>query len=172
MGGDIINTDVNLLLITKAYELFERTAPLSYDCGRLCGSRCCKGSDNTGMWLFPDEEKLLKDTAGFEIKDCESNFGYKMLVCRGFCERKTRPLSCRIFPYFPMISGGDFDARADIRGISICPLLCKNIKPEYAFIRQVRKAARLISQSDEIREYIINVNSILDEIGDFAERTV
>ena len=159
-------------LLLKAYELLDRVTPLAADCGRLCSARCCKGDENTGMWLFPGEDALFKDTDGLKIKDCEGNFGYKMLVCGGNCDRKTRPLACRIYPYFPMIDGELFDARADIRGISSCPLLYNNIKADYAFIRQIRKAARLLSRDEEIKEYICNINKMLDEIEDFAERTV
>lgn len=159
---------MNTELILKAYELMERVTPLSTDCGRLCSAKCCKGDENTGMWLFPGEEELLKDTEGFEIKNCEGNFGYKMLVCGGKCDRKTRPLACRLYPYFPMIDGDSFDARADIRGISSCPLLYNNVKVNYPFIRQVRKTARLLSRDEEIRTYILNINKILDDIEDFA----
>ncbi len=158
------------LLIIKAYDLLDRTTPLSTDCGRLCGGICCKGDSNTGMFLFPGEEELIKDIDEFNILDCEGNFGYKMVVCNGECDRKTRPLACRIYPYFPVIGENGFSVRADIRGISSCPLLSENIKVNYAFIRQIRKVARLLSRDDEIKEYIINMNSMLDEIEDFAER--
>ena len=158
-------------LIKKAYELLERTTPLSYDCGRLCNGLCCKGDGETGMWLFPFEEEILRDIDGFEIKDCEANFGYKMVVCNGSCDRKTRPLACRIYPYFPMITEEGFDARADIRGIMTCPVLSEGIKTDYAFTRQVRKLARLFSRDDVLTDYINNVNAMLDEIQDFAMRT-
>lgn len=161
-----------IYLIKKAYELLERVTPLAYDCGKLCGGKCCKGDGNTGMWLFPYEEEILKNIDGFEIKDCEGNFGYKMVVCGGICDRKTRPLACRIYPYFPMITDEGFDARADIRGITSCPMLYQNIKPDYKFIRQVRKVARLFDRDEELKAYINNVNMLLDDIESFAARTL
>lgn len=161
----------NTYLIKKAYEMLERVTPLSYDCGKLCNGLCCKGDGNTGMWMFPYEEEILKDIDGFEIKECDGNMGYKMVVCKGECDRKTRPLACRIYPYFPMITDDEFDVRADIRGITGCPILYKNIRPDYAFIRQVRKVARLFDRDETLREYIKNINNLLDEIEDFAERT-
>lgn len=160
-----------IYLIKKAYELLDRVTPLSYDCGRLCGGLCCKGDGDTGMWLFPHEEEILKGVEGFTIKDCEANFGNRMVVCGGSCDRKTRPLACRIYPYFPMITQDGFDARADIRGIMTCPMLRDNIKPDYAFTRQVRKVARLFARDEELSSYIININQMLDEIEDFAMRT-
>lgn len=158
-------------LLNKAYELLERVTPLTCDCGKLCGGRCCKGDGSTGMWLFPYEEEILKNIDGFEIKACDGNFGYKMLVCSGSCNRKTRPLACRIYPYFPMITDDGFDARSDIRGITSCPVLYNNIKPDYAFIRQVRKVARLFDRDEKLKEYIKSVNMLLDDIESFAERT-
>jgi len=156
-------------LIKKAYELLERVTPLTYDCGKLCGGLCCKGDGDTGMWVFPYEEELLKDIEGFTLKECDSNVGYKTVVCEGVCDRKTRPLACRIYPYFPMISDNGYDARADIRGISGCPILYKNIKPDYAFIRQVRKVARLLDRDETLRNYIKDINSMVDETVNFAK---
>lgn len=160
----------NALLIRRAYDLLDRVTPLTTDCGRLCGGRCCTGDSETGMFLFPGEEELIKHIDRFDILDCEGNFGYKMVVCNGTCDRKTRPLACRIYPYFPVISENGFSVRADIRGISSCPLLSENIRVNYGFIRQIRKVARLLSRDDKIKEYIINMNSMLDEIEDFAKR--
>ncbi|MBR5233762.1 MAG: hypothetical protein IKW03_06100 [Clostridia bacterium] len=155
--------------IKKAYELLERVTPLTYDCGKLCGGLCCKGDGDTGMWLFPYEEELLKNIDGFTLKECEGNMGYKMVICGGTCDRKTRPLACRIYPYFPMITDDSYDVRADIRGISSCPVLYKNIKPDYAFIRQVRKIARLFDRDETLKNYISDINSMLDEIENFAK---
>ena len=160
-----------LYLIKKAYGFLERTTPLVTDCGRLCGGKCCKGDGKTGMFLFPGEEELFVGNADFKILDCEGNFGYKMVICNGVCDRRTRPLACRIYPYFPMITEGGFDVRADIRGIGSCPLLYNYVKVDYAFIRQIRKAARVLSRDEEIRNYIININSMLNDIEDFARRT-
>lgn len=156
-------------LISKAYELLESVTPLRYDCGKLCSSKCCKGDGKTGMWLFPYEEDILKGIDGFEIIDCDGNMGYKMVVCNGVCDRKTRPLACRIYPYFPMITENGYDVRADIRGISGCPVLYNNIKPDYKFIRQVRKVARLFDRDEELRSYLKDINTLLDEISSFAE---
>lgn len=161
-----------IYLIKKAHELLERETPLTWDCGKICNGICCNGDKNTGMFLFPFEEEIFSDNPDFKIIDCKGNFGYKLIVCNGKCDRKLRPLACRIYPYYPMITENGFDVRADIRGIGSCPLLYKNIKVDYAFIRQIRKAARLLSRNEEIKNYIINVNSMLDDIEDFAKRTV
>ncbi len=167
----VIEVNNKIYLLNKAYEMFDRITPLPYDCGRLCGGRCCKGDGKTGMWLFPGEEEILKEIDNFKILDCDGNFGQKMVVCNGTCDRKTRPLACRIYPYFPMINNDFFDVRADIRGIGSCPLLYNNVKVNYAFIRQIRIMARLLARDEQLKDYIIGINAMLDEIEEFATRT-
>ena len=89
--------------LEKALDELEAVTPLKpFNCGRLCSARCCSGDENDGMGLFPGEEELLKDCADFEIKKSEGNFGESVLVCRGECDRRKRPLACRIFPLFPL----------------------------------------------------------------------
>lgn len=166
----VIKLDDKTYLLNKAYELLERVTPLTYDCGKLCDGLCCKGDGQTGMHLFPGEEEIIRNIDGFIILDCESNYGYKMVVCNGTCDRKHRPLACRIYPCFPMITEDGFDVRTDIRGIGTCPILTENMKINYSFLRQVRKVARLLSTDEEMKSYIISINNMLNEIEDFAER--
>lgn len=157
-------------IIRQAYEILGRETPLSYDCGKLCNGNCCKGDNETGMFLFPGEEEIISKYSNFRIIECNGNQGYKMVVCNGECDRKTRPLVCRIYPYYPVIKESGFDVRADIRGIKSCPMLNRNIKPNYSFTRQIRKVARLLSRDEELMQYIIETNLMLDEIEAFAER--
>lgn len=51
-------------------------------------------------------------------------------------------------------------------------MLYENIKPDYAFIRQVRKVARLFDRDEILRNYINDINSILDEIENFAKELI
>ena len=43
----------------------------------------------------------------------------RLLTCLGRCDRKTRPLACRLFPLLPARDG----ARLDRRGWAVCPLM-------------------------------------------------
>ena len=43
-----------------AYSLLEEVTPLPADCGQLCGAACCKGDDETGMYLFPGERVMYR----------------------------------------------------------------------------------------------------------------
>jgi hypothetical protein len=53
------------LLYKKAYRLLEHSTPLKFDCGQLCGSRCCSGGNEAGMCLYPGEETMLEKHGGF-----------------------------------------------------------------------------------------------------------
>ena len=89
--------------LQKALDELENITPLKpFNCGKLCSARCCSGGDNDGMGLFPGEKELLESSTDFEINDSEGNFGEPVVVCRGGCDRRKRPLACRIFPLFPL----------------------------------------------------------------------
>ena len=89
--------------LQKALDELENITPLKpFNCGKLCSARCCSGGDNDGMGLFPGEKELLESSTDFEINDSEGNFGEPVIVCRGSCDRRKRPLACRIFPLFPL----------------------------------------------------------------------
>lgn len=153
--------------LTKARELLERSAPLGRtDCGKLCGGLCCKGDENTGMWLFPHEEELYRDNPDFTIKETDGNQGYKMIICNGTCKRKERPFACRIYPFYPKIDGEKITVIKDLRGFSDCPILKEEMKPDLKFLRNLRKAARYLIRDEETKKYIINVQK---EIEDIAE---
>ena len=86
------------------YKLFDEVTPIKADCGQLCGGACCKGDGDTGMYLFPFEECIYDGTENW-LKICDSDFYFngkpvKIAICDGTCDRKKRPLSCRIFPLF------------------------------------------------------------------------
>lgn len=158
-------------LILRAWNRLERVTPLKTDCGVLCSFACCRGDSETGMYLFPFERELLEDKEYFKILDCRGNSGYPMVVCNGECERRFRPLACRVFPYFPVINDdGTFDARRDPRATQLCPLLSESIAPEYVFTAQVRRVARILCQNDELRHYVIGINEMLDDIESLSKR--
>lgn len=149
---------------TKMYEylysLFDDITPLKADCGQICSAACCKGDCKTGMLLFPGESTTLK------VIEKE---GRKLAVCEGKCSRNERPLSCRLFPIFPIINEkGKIEAVPDSRGYGICPLVreCDNIKFSSKFIRNVKKAGKILAKDDECLEFLKDVT---EEIFDESE---
>ena len=131
-------------IIEKARKYLENVTPVKGDCGKLCGSLCCKNlySDNSynfdnsdndgeaGMWLFPGEEELYKNNKNFTVIPANGNNSYPFILCElfgqtasaknsgGFCARNERPLFCRLFPYFPLVRqvrrGGETEYRIKI----------------------------------------------------------
>ena len=132
MNEDMNN---NLSDIRKIYEYFENATPVRYDCGNICGKKCCKGEQKDGMLLFPGEEAIFSDNDNFTVyfdEQYESN----AVICKGVCNRKERPLACRIFPYFIYSdsSADKLTPAPDIRALDYCPLITE----KYEFDRKFR----------------------------------
>ena len=134
--------------------------PLAFDCGRLCGSRCCQGGADAGMRLFPGEAA----DSGFTVRDTAD--GGRLLLCGGHCDRRVRPLACRIFPLFPYLDGdGRIRAGFDPRAYALCPLVRARVTPQLAFIRQVRRAGRRLTADPEGRRFLTGQTAELRQLG-------
>lgn len=131
--------------VLAARELLETVTPLKSDCGRACGGACCQPDEDGqgGMLLFPGEEALYEILPeGFSIREDDAVLpGLKLLTCDGVCERKNRPLSCRLFPMLPTRTGAKMDRRA----WAVCPLMesgKRGLNP--AFVEAVKEAGRML----------------------------
>ncbi|MBR5524743.1 MAG: hypothetical protein IKU51_05720 [Clostridia bacterium] len=132
--------------LERAYALLEELTPLTTDCGQVCGGRCClESADSEGMLLFPGEEAMLAD-AGFAIRPAAGGY---LLTCGGTCDRSRRPLACRIFPLFPVLTEtGRIRAVYDPRGYRMCPLVreCAHVPLDRTFVRAVRRVGRILME--------------------------
>ncbi len=150
-------------VIKSCYSVLRRVTPLDFDCGKICNGKCCKGDDKTGMLLFPGEEKLIDP----DIKIIEIENGYKLAVCNGTCDRNRRPLSCRIYPLFPVLveeEGEDkvkvyFDYRAD------CPLYIPTLEYEFnrRFIKGVRRVGKYLLLNEETKRFYLELSDACNE---------
>ena len=133
-------------MLERAYALLEEVTPLTTDCGAVCDGRCChESADSEGMLLFPGEEVLLADV-GYTIRPADGGY---LLTCDGSCDRALRPLSCRIFPLFPILTEeGRVRAVYDPRGYRMCPLVreCAHVPLDRDFVRAVRRAGRILME--------------------------
>ena len=161
-------SDRNML---EAYSLMRRVTPFGFDCGRLCGARCCRGGENDGMVLFNGEAELLRGIEGFEIKRSGDT---EILICSGVCDRRTRPLACRFYPFYPLIreDAGKtrFDVVYDIRGISSCPAVSRQFKPNVNFIRAVRKAALWLARDEKNLKILRDTAALFRDICELNEK--
>lgn len=158
-------------LYQQIYRRFDDVTPLAVDCGRLCDKLCCRGDEESGMYLFPGEERLFVNNDNFSVlpTDFKANGRQvQLLVCHGPCSRMDRPLACRIFPLFPLYKKETgLKVIADPRA-ALCPLTHPEAVPYISpkFIRTVTKAFRLLVKIPEIAAYL---EAISDTFGDLEK---
>ena len=145
-------------VIKSCYSILRKATPLNFDCGKICNAKCCEGDEKTGMLLFPGEEGLIDP----DINIIETENGGRLAVCNGSCDRSRRPLACRIYPLFPLVSHeGDikviFDLRAD------CPLRKGEYKYNRRFIKAVKRVGKYLLLNDETAEYYKKLTELQNE---------
>ncbi len=136
--------------------------PLIVDCGVVCGRACCKGDDRTGMRLFPHEPTTLP------VIPTED--GGQLVVCDGHCDRDNRPLSCRIFPFFPTIDeDGTIFVEPDDRARRLCPLIthADEIMFDERFFDALEEVGRRLAEDDECRRFLEETTDDIDMFRDF-----
>ena len=157
------------------YKFYGDTTPLLVDCGKLCGCACCESTDEeeTGMYLFPGEEKLFENNPDFKIIPSEFQYGdvfANILICKGFCDRNIRPLSCRIFPLVPYIKDGKSKLIFDPRAKSVCPLVelkdFSHLNKE--FIKKTNSVINLLMKFDKCRLFLEGLTDITDDFLKFG----
>ena len=155
---------------SSIYKIFENSTPLSKDCGVLCDHACCKsGEEETGMLLFPFEDKFLKDADFGRIEDTDCEYGddktAKIFFCNK-CNRSLRPLACRIFPLMPYKKKGSrMKIIMNPMAKNICPL-ARSLKKEQLeplFVKNVRRAMNRILKLKDGEDYIIMLSEIADD---------
>ena len=150
-------------LYAQVNSIIGNKTPLKKDCGLICGGECCKGDSDTGMLLFPFEESTLT------VKEKD---GVRLAVCEGKCNRDERPLSCRIFPFFPYVTaGGKIKVIPDVRGINTCPLISHfaDVKFDKGFLYRVKKAGRLLYEDEHCRKFLTETSREIDTILSLME---
>ena len=156
--------------LKKARELLADVTPLKTDCGKVCGARCCRPleTEETGMLLFPGEEELYREKAGWTLRETPAG---TIAICSGSCERNDRPLACRIFPLLPVIRNDEVKVAADQRARAVCPLLRQGIRGmDPAFTDAVREAGRLLAGDPVQRKFMEMLTEEQDELRSLREK--
>lgn len=154
-------------VINSCYSLLRNVTPLSFDCGKICNGKCCKGDNKTGMVLFPGEEKILDK----DINVITDDEGFKIAVCGGVCNRNYRPLSCRIYPLFPVIKNEngreyiqvEIDPRAD------CPLCSEEYEFTKNFIKAVKRVGKYLLLNEETANTYRKISAEIEDINKLRE---
>ena len=153
------------------YRKLNKRTPIKADCGKLCNGRCCSEEEceEMGMYLFPEEDKMFLNEKGFRIEDSEFEVNgkkTKILFCNGFCDRRKRPLSCRIFPLFPYItSEGDLKIIKDSRAKGICPLWYAEEKMfSHSFKRGLYHVGKILCEDSECFDFLFELSRLIDEV--------
>lgn len=122
--------------------------------------------DSLGMLLFPGEIGLLSQEPGFRLYKIPFMDGKAwFLVCEGVCDRRMRPLACRIFPLAPRISAdGTVTARPDPRAMPVCPLAGGEFLAP-SFRRAVAKTFRMLAREPQIYDFMSKLSSNLDDFN-------
>lgn len=155
--------------LSEAYSLLEKTAPLGrFDCGQICGRACCTDKAGDSMELFPHESELYADKYDFEIKAGEIS----LIKCSSKCDRCDRPLSCRLFPLFPLVrkaENGTYEVKVitDPRARIICPLADLEVSRfDRVFVRSVRRAGLYLVRDEECAAYLEGLSDVLREYSE------
>ncbi len=144
------------------YRILDNKYPLkNKDCGKLCNKACCSNDhEETGMYLFPGEEKRYSGSDWYKIVELTTEkanvFPYDRtpiykFICNGTCPREERPLACRIFPTFPKLhDNGVFNMVFDLQAYMLCPIAKKYKFKEMDndFIKSCRQVWRILLEDE------------------------
>lgn len=166
----------------QLYRLFDNTTPIPADCGLLCDHACCKDDEDgdNGMYLFPGEIEVLKllkpDWAKLERSDFSYSFNGKeynvpIALCKGECDRYSRPLACRIFPLTPHLDAeGKLEIIKDPRAKRLCPLThlyMEDLDP--VFVNNVKRCFALLMHSPHFKAFMSEYSAYIDEFLRFLD---
>lgn len=161
-------------ILENIYNLTDNTTPRRFDCGELCGKRCCgnlsKDSNKSGMTLLPyEKEFLLSKGANFSFEKSEDG---DLLICDGNCKRELRPFACRIFPYYADFKDLSIRIKKDLRAASICPLLTTNIgkRADIYFLRSIKRSVRLLQKENCFADELTGISDFIEYLHELYKK--
>jgi hypothetical protein len=157
-------------LIQAARAVLADLTPLDFDCGVLCGQKCCKDyAPDVGVYLLPGELPLFDGTEDWLTWQFHRTDDYDFapswskhphipfMRCHRLCDREKRPLQCRAYPLAPYLNeDGTVDVRYDPFAEGVCPLVERyrvdQLRPE--FVAGVRQAWAILMQDPELLDHV------------------
>lgn len=157
-------------MLREARELLSLLTPLRSDCGGLCAAACCQGGEGEGMYLFPGEAALYRDTPWARVQPSAwrvQGQPVPLLSCPGQCPRTERPLACRLFPLTLSVAADkrSFEVIADPRAWACCPLMPHGLQGlSKEFVTAVEQAFALLWEDPLQRGYLLALDALLREM--------
>lgn len=157
-------------LLKAARDLLADVTPLEFDCGTLCGHKCCTDFEpNVGVYLLPGELEFFDgseewaawqfhSTAIYEFAPSWEKHGQiPFLMCTNLCQRSKRPLECRTYPLVPYLhEDGRLEMRYGPWAEGVCPLVTEyrldQLQPE--FVAAAQKAWEVLLQDPDIMDHV------------------
>ena len=161
-------------LILEARRLLADVTPLDFDCGTLCGHKCCRDDafqeeSEVGVYLIPGELPLFDGTEdwlrwGFHstreydfAPSWEEHGQIPFMRCHKLCQREKRPLECRIYPLQPLLhEDGRLEMVYAPWAVGFCPLTERytvaDLRPD--FVAAVHQAWSLLIQDPEMLDHV------------------
>ena len=123
------------------------------------------------MILFPFEERALVRARFLTIT--RKRMGTRQVafaVCPGQCDRAHRPLSCRLYPFAPILKEGRVRIVPDPRAAYFCPLLKKEAKPylDNAFSSSAAQAVESLRALPGFDAFLLDYGYMLKEYAAFT----
>lgn len=121
------------------------------------------------MYLFPFERVMYKPMPSWAKVEAtqfeyDTNKYSDILICNSSCDRRLRPLSCRIFPLTPYIRDGKLKIILDPRAKAICPLAVLNMEDlDYKFVNRVELVFKMLIKNKLIYSFIQELSCMFDE---------
>lgn len=162
----------DLKLITAARSILAGVTPLSFDCGTLCGNKCCTDhAQDVGVYLIPGELPLFDgdedwakwtfhSTRNYDFAPSWEHHGQiPFLQCTSLCakQREKRPFECRTYPLVPYLhETGELEMRYSPWAEGVCPLTERygldQLQPE--FVAAARQAWGVLLQDPEMLDHV------------------
>jgi hypothetical protein len=162
----------DLHLIAEARRILAEVTPLDFDCGTLCGHKCCtdyRTDVNVGVYLIPGELALydgtedwftwqFHSTAEYEFAPSwEKHGSIPFMMCQKLCQREKRPFECRTYPLVPYLHpDGQLELRYAPWAEGVCPLVERYqiaaLRPD--FVQAVHRAWTVLLQDPEMLDHV------------------
>ncbi len=157
-------------LIEEARRILADVTPLDFDCGTLCGHKCCQDfAPNVGVYLIPGELPLYDGSEDWFTMDFHSTEIYEFapswehhgqvpfMKCHKLCNREKRPFECRTYPLVPYLhDDGTLEMRYAPWAEGVCPLTeryrVEELQP--AFVEACHRAWKALLQDPEMLDHV------------------